>query len=306
MKFFFHKSAYLFLIVVLAAASGMFLTQTPTVLAACSPSEPSVANTLTGITPSSQTFDNPSSIFINASGHTAFKCVSGFGFRATTLSWSITNGLGQIMISNSWNSPADWDNQVAAGAVNYDGTPLGFVNGYTGTAIDASSWPAGAYTLTYTSDSAVETVGTVVSLNSTLTVTRPSPCAIGTFSCDPATATLAWSTSNCSSVSISPTIGNVPGTGSTQGLVNGDYTITADDQTAARHCPAPMLSTSGGGSQTVTPGQPVTLPSFNFDNTGESGSVIHYTGCDPNTPPPTGGITVNEWFCPPPKDLIAP
>ncbi len=305
MKFFFHKSAYLFLIVVLAAASGMFLTQTPTALAACSPSEPSVANTLTGITPSSQTFDNPSTIFINASGHTAFKCVDGFGFRATTLSWVITNSLGQTMVSDAWNSPVTWDNQVAAGAVNYDGTPLGFVNGFTGTTIDASTWPAGAYTLTLTSDSAVETVGTVVSLNSTLTVTRPSACAINTFSCD-GNATLAWSTANCSSVNIDNGVGSVPAIGNTQGLVDGNYILTADGQTWPKHCPAPVLTTTGGGSQTVTPGTSVTLPSFNFENTGESGSVIHYTGCDPNTPPPTGGITVNYLDCPPPKDLIAP
>jgi len=308
MKYFFHKPLHIFLAIALVVASGMFLTQTPTVLAACSISEPAVSNTLTSITPSSQTFTDPSTIFINASGHTAFKCIDGNGFRSTTLTWTITNGLGQTMVSDSWNSPGTWDNQVAAGAVNYDGTPFGFVNGFSGTTIDVSSWPAGIYTLTLTSDSEVETVGTNVSLNSTITITRPSACAISSFTCD-GDATLAWNTSDCSSRSISPTIGSVVAVGNTQGTVGTTYTLTADSNTSTAHCPAPTL-TSGwqeNGSptldKTVTPGTSITVP-FDFSNTGQSGSVINDTKCAGGTvtgiDPDLVGVTCDN------KTLIAP
>ena len=142
----------------------------------------------------------------------------------------------------------------------------------------------------------------------TLTINIGLPaatCAINTFTCDPATATLAWGTSNCSSVSINNGVGVVPPTGNTQGLVGTVYTLTADSKTSTATCPAPTLTTTGGGSRTVTPGTTITLPSFNFDNTGESGSVIHYNNCEKN-PPPTGGITADLPDCPPPKDLVAP
>ena len=143
----------------------------------------------------------------------------------------------------------------------------------------------------------------VVNLNLPIYVTAPS-CVLSSFTCD-GNATLAWSTTNCSSRSISPTIGSVVGTGNTQGTVGTSYTLTADGITSTAYCPAPALATTGGGSQTVTPGQSVTLPSFNFNNTGESGSVIHYQDCV-DTPDPTGGITTNYIDCPPSKDLIAP
>lgn len=135
--------------------------------------------------------------------------------------------------------------------------------------------------------------------------TKNATCVINSFTCD-GSATLAWSTSNCSNRSISPTIGSVVATGNTQGIVGTTYTLTADGLTSTAYCPAPALNVTGGGSQTVTPGTTVTLPSFNFSNTGESGSIIHYTGCYANNPPPTGGIIANEPDCPPPKDLIAP
>jgi len=266
----------------------IFLVRIPVAIAACSIAEPSVANTLSGITPSSQTLTNPSSIFLNASGYTAFKCINGTGFRTTTLSWIITNSIGQTMVSDSWNSPATWDNEIAAGAVNYDGTPLGFVNGYAGTNVDVSSWPAGTYTLTYTSDSEVDTVGTVVSLNSTLTITRPLVCTISSFTCD-SNATLNWSTANCDSASIDWGIGAVPvPTGSkTNNTYGRTYTLTAinsiSSMTSPFTCPAaPTLTaywnenSSANLNKAVTPGQTYSVP-FTFKKAG-SGS-LRFKGC---------------------------
>ena len=277
----------------------------PVARAACSSSEAATGNSIGGVSPSG-TFSDPSSITINASGSTVFVCVSGTGYRDTALSWTVTNSLGQITASGSWDTPAAWTNQIAGGAVGYDGSPLGFNNGYYGESVNVSSWPADSYTVTYTSSDVTGfSVGGTYSASSSFTITRPSACAIGTFTCDP-NATLSWSTQNCSSVSISPVIGGVGGTGSTQGQVGTTYTLTADGNTTSAHCPAPALTTSGGGSQTVTPGTTVNLPNFDFSNTGESGSVIHYQDCKGSGS--GGGLSDTDVkpSCPSPHDLIAP
>lgn len=281
------------------------LLSVPVARAACSNSEATVGNSIGGVSPSG-TFSNPSSISINVSGSTVFVCVSGTGYRDTALSWSIANSLGQTMANGGWDTPASWTNQIAGGAVGYDGSPLGFSNGYYGESVNVSAWPADSYTVTYTSSDVTGfNVGGTYSASSSFVITRPSACAIGSFTCDP-NATLSWSTSNCSSVSVSPTVGSVPATGNTQGQVGTTYTLTADGSTSFASCPAPTLTTSGGGSQTVTPGTTVTLPGFNFSNTGQSGSLIHYQNCVPDAS--GGGLTPNDVSvsCPSPHDLIAP
>ncbi|MFA5991790.1 MAG: hypothetical protein WC794_06120 [Candidatus Doudnabacteria bacterium] len=127
--------------------------------------------------------------------------------------------------------------------------------------------------------------GTPPEASLTINIGLPaSVCAINTFTCD-GNATLAWGTSNCSSVSISPSVGVVSSTGNTQGTVGSSYTLTADSNTTVRTCPSPALNSvwqeSGSHtmSKTVTPDQQITVP-FNFSNTGESGSVLKNTGCN--------------------------
>ena len=288
---------FIFILVFFAVKSA------PTALASCSVTETQVSNTLSGVSPSSGTYSNPSSIFINASGHTTFICIGGMAFRGTYLDWVITNSSGQTMASGVWGTPGTWDNPIAGGAVNYDGSPLGFSNGYGGESVSVSSWPAGTYTLRYTSSGATGYgVDTTASLSSSFTITRPSLCVINSFSCD-GYATLAWSTSGCSSVSLNNGAStNNYSTGNTTGVVGTTYTLTADGNTSSRTCPVPSLTVSGGGSQSVSPGQQVTLP-FSFSNTGQSGSIIHYLGCNPFM---TGGISLFSNNCPSPYDLTAP
>lgn len=150
--------------------------------------------------------------------------------------------------------------------------------------------------------------GNEASLTLNINLTAPA-CAIQSFTCD-GNATLAWSTSNCSSISVSPTVGSVPATGSTQGQVGTSYTLTADGNTSFTSCPAPALNSSwqeGGSSisKTVTPGSSITVP-LNFSNTGQSGSVINNVSCDVTS---ASGISISDVTISQdclPKTIIAP
>lgn len=180
---------------------------------------------------------------------------------------------------------------------------LAYIHDFSANA-DISSLPNGDYRIDFaTGGQSNPTISGVTAgpLYHSVNFTKVSSCAISSFTCD-GNATLAWATSNCSSVKLGST--SVVAVGNTQGTVGTSYTLTADSQTSSTTCPAPVLTTTGGGSQTVAPGSTVSLPSFNFSNTGQSGSVIRYQNCEPVG---TNGITpLLPYDCPPPKDLIAP
>jgi len=97
-------------------------------------------------------------------------------------------------------------------------------------------------------------------------------CSINSFSCDG--TTLSWSTSNCSSISIS-SVGSVGSTGSASVSV-GSHTLTADGNSSSATCvlPTPVLSVSGGGSATLSSSESTSFD-FNYDNVGQDGSVLN-------------------------------
>ncbi|MFA5791683.1 MAG: hypothetical protein WC884_01455 [Candidatus Paceibacterota bacterium] len=125
-------------------------------------------------------------------------------------------------------------------------------------------------------------------------------CAISTFTCS--SNTVAWSTSNCSNVSVknpsSSTISTLA-TGSSTPVVNGVYTLTTETGSSTATCsvPVPAINakwvSTGTDTMTInlTPGQnSITVP-FDFWNSGASGSTLNVTGCPPTKTGP-GNITV--------------
>lgn len=255
-------------------------------LASCAPSPDTHVNpVLSSLTSPAGTYTDISSpISFNVTGMTAYVCSGsggGFGERYTYVYYRITNGVDSEMWSGSWTTPDTWSNPIAGSEVSF----TEFSGGLSGVTVNMSGWANGTYTVTAQAFDETSFSGPTVSpsLSNSFVINVPSACKINTFSCD-GNATLAWGTSNCSSVSISPSIGSVPTTGNTQGQVGTAYTLTADSETTTRPCPAPSLNSSwqenGGSSisKTVTPGQQITLP-LNFSNTGASGSVIKDTKC---------------------------
>lgn len=115
----------------------------------------------------------------------------------------------------------------------------------------------------------------------------PPPCTTNSFTCA-ADRTLAWSTSNCSAVSVknpsNTTISTFP-TGSTVVSVGGVYALNADSNTSYATCPAPAPilkavwneTNTTTISKTVSAGGSINLP-FTFSNIGQPGSKI-YVDC---------------------------
>lgn len=148
------------------------------------------------------------------------------------------------------------------------------------------------------------TQGTTLSYTGYFTKSASATCTISSFTCN-SSATLSWVTANCGSRSISPTIGSVSASGSTNGSAGTTYTLTADTlQSVASCAPANAnldarwsANNSTTYSRTLTPtelNQGYADVPFNYDNTGDTGSCVNNIRCQPQ---PTNSATQADATC---------
>jgi hypothetical protein len=119
-------------------------------------------------------------------------------------------------------------------------------------------------------------------------------CKINSFTCTGTNPDLAWSTSNCTGITINNSVGSVPAVGSYSPAAFGTvYTMSTAEGVSAQSNPCPAAPTAALDSvwqennaktitKTVTPGSSVTVP-LNFSNTGQSGSTVKNTQCNINS-----------------------
>jgi hypothetical protein len=132
--------------------------------------------------------------------------------------------------------------------------------------------------------------------------TIASSCSITSFTCS-TNAELSWITSNCTNRNITPSIGNVSASGSTNGSAGTTYTLTADTIQSIAYCPAPYLDARWSANNSTTYSRTLTQQEINqgwadvllnYDNTGDTGSCVNNIECIPS---PTGAATNAQAYC---------
>lgn len=143
------------------------------------------------------------------------------------------------------------------------------------------------------------TQGTTLSYTAYFTKSASATCTISSFTCN-SSATLSWVTANCSNRSITPNIGSVSASGSTNGSAGTTYTLTADTlQSVASCAPAnPSLVSSwvyrDPNLTTTELNQGYADVILNYNNTGDTGSCVNNIECIPS---PTQAATNAQPYC---------
>ncbi len=137
------------------------------------------------------------------------------------------------------------------------------------------------------------------------TKTTQQSCTISSFTCN-SSATLSWVTANCSNRSITPNIGSVSASGSTNGSAGTTYTLTADTLQSVASCApanAANLDARWSANNSTTYSRTLTTTElnqgyadvpFNYDNTGDTGSCVNNIKCEPLK---AGSATNVQTFC---------
>jgi len=148
------------------------------------------------------TLNNPTTLNMNASATSSFYCASvggaGDGETGTNWFYSVLNSNGDVVYPGS-------SGVYAFGSGATSGPHAFTISGF----IDVSSWPAGNYTATFTVGNDTSGPGYNVggSMNSSFTITRPSPAPSGSISISTTSCVigstcgsvnLTWSSSNSS------------------------------------------------------------------------------------------------------------